>query len=66
MIDLAVGGRILLKTAMHMIAHGELETSPEVFAKLSRLGVAHVGRILRQLRPQRQLPHAYPGRPQGH
>ena len=53
----------LVKTAMHMTAHGELEISPEVLAKLSRISIASVGRILPQLRPQRQFPRAYPGRP---
>jgi hypothetical protein len=53
----------LVKTAMHLIAHRELEATPEVLTKLSQISIASVGRILHQFRPQRQFPRAYPGRP---
>jgi transposase InsO family protein len=53
----------LLRTALHMIAHAELEASPDVLQKLDRISVATIARILKEVRPANRLPRAYPGRP---
>lgn len=52
----------LWSTAMHLIAHGELEASEAVLWKLSSISVATLARILKGIRPADRLPRAYPGR----
>jgi len=49
-------------TAEHLIGFGEMRATAEVLAKLGRISVATVGRILTDIRPVERLPRAYPGR----
>ncbi len=53
----------LVPTARLLVAHGELAVSEALFAKLSQISIATVGRILRRLRQdERRLPRRGPER----
>jgi hypothetical protein len=52
----------LRETAEQLIGFGEMQATAEVLAKLGRISVATVGRILTDIRPVERLPRAYPGR----
>ncbi len=54
---------VLRRTAEQLSAYGELETTPELLEKLSRISIASLGRVLKEVRPTERVPRAYPGRP---
>jgi len=54
---------VLRRTAEQLMAHGELDASPEVLEKLSRISIGTLTRMLKEVRPAQRLPRPYPGRP---
>jgi len=53
----------LLRTARDMIVWQELQVESDVLAKLGKISLSTLGRILPEIRPKESLPRAYPGRP---